>query len=235
MPDTTSTSTTPRERRRVEDDATEHGRRRSTHAAAAAGDGERQSGVVADLEHADDLVGRGRAYDHFGELRYLAGERPVQRQWPPVAARLGDRVRASPVPSNSIVSQIDESAAIASSGTSTFVVVSRLSLPSSSIGGVGDVGTLRSCTFLALAQASVRVELSLCLLRRPAQFVAEQRGDRWGGGEAGGPVEQVRAGATHEHIVECGRHLVTNRVDRLGAKVGLAGDEWLARVRVGTR
>ena len=81
------------QRRRVEDDPTEHGRCRSAHAAAAAGDGERQPGVVADLDDASDLVGRRRAHDHLGELRDLAGQCPVQCQRPPVAARLGDGVR----------------------------------------------------------------------------------------------------------------------------------------------
>ena len=87
----------PRQCGGVEHDATEHRGGRTAHAAAAARDGERESGVVAHLDDTYHLVGRRRAHDHLGEPWYLSGERPVQCQWPPVAARLGDRVVARTV------------------------------------------------------------------------------------------------------------------------------------------
>ena len=41
-------------------------------------------------DHCGDLVRRRRAHGHGGALGDLAGQRPVQRERPPVPAQLGD-------------------------------------------------------------------------------------------------------------------------------------------------
>ena len=66
----------------------------------------------------------------------------------------------------------------------------------------------------------------------PAEFGGEQVGNVSGGGERCGSIEQMGAGASHENIVERGRHLVAGGVDGFGAEVGLAGDEGFGQHRV---
>jgi hypothetical protein len=126
------------------------------------------SSVVAHLHDPDDLVGRRGTHDGCGELRDLAGERPVQRQRPPVAARLGDGPGGTITIDGGIwldqrLTDRREARASVAAGTSTPGPDRREPLPNSSIGGVGDIGMFDSCVLFGLAQTSVVVELSFGL------------------------------------------------------------------------
>ncbi len=75
----------------VEHDAAEGRHRRPAHAAAPAGRGQRDPGAGTDGDHGGDLVDGAGPGDGGGDARHLAGQRPVQRERPPVPAGLGDR------------------------------------------------------------------------------------------------------------------------------------------------
>ena len=60
----------------------------------------------------------------------------------------------------------------------------------------------------------------------------EQIGHVGGGGERRCPVEQVRSGPPHQHVVERGRHLVASGVHGFGPQVRLTRDQRFAQLRV---
>jgi hypothetical protein len=212
----------------VEHDPAEHRCGGAAHAAAPTGDGEWKPSVVADLQDratCSVVVGRTTTSARRGTCPASAQCRPSGHQ-----SRLASATASRWDPSASSVSQIDASASIASSGTSTDGPASRESLPSSSIGGVGDVGTFDSCILFVGAQTPVGVELTLDLVGRPVELLRDERSDGRRGGEAGAAVEQVRSRAAGEDVVERGGHLVTHGVDGLGAEIRLAGHQRLAEV-----
>ena len=76
----------------VQDDPAAHRRGCAAHPAAPAGSSERDAVVVADATDSADLLDRLRPAHRRGATRHLAGEGPVHRQRPPVAAGLGRRI-----------------------------------------------------------------------------------------------------------------------------------------------
>ena len=73
----------------VEQHPAAHRHGAALHPAASTGDGERDVVLVAQRGDGGHLRGRGRPGHHRGAAGHLPGQRPVQRQRPPVAARLG--------------------------------------------------------------------------------------------------------------------------------------------------
>ena len=189
----------------------------------------------AGAQHGGDLLDRRRAHGDARHGRHLAGERPVHRQRPPVAAALGDLalvvddVRDGP----QLIEQLggaDDGAGPAGTGPGELDRRSRLG---------HRVAAVRSASLWCCHRTSVatsspytpswRADLGVV----PPQLAREQRGDVGAAARVAASIEQVRPGAPGEHVLERRRHLVACGVDGLGAQVRQAGDERLTERRIG--
>ena len=234
MPDVASTSTMPASAVRSSTTPPKTGTDAPHDAAAPAGDGERHARGGADPHDGGDLVGRRRPDGDGGARRHLAGERPVQRQRPPVAAALGD-----------LALVVDHRRWRRAARRCTRVAARRPRRASAApcpvqldrrrrLGHRRRARSLRRASASSAAtSARVGGELAGGLGVVPAELGGQQRGDVGRRGERRRPVEQVGPGAARQHVVERRRHLVADGVHGLGAQVRQAGDERLAERRVG--
>ena len=179
----------------VEHDATERRHRRAGDPTAPTGDGQRDVMRGADPHDGDDLVGRRRPHDRGGSLGHLTGERPVQGEWPPVAAGFGDVRRRRRRPASRRAARPARRAARRRRRATGRAV------PVSSMGGVGSVMRPRSCRsgsrpgvrLLGGDQLAVGGDLARRCVGVPAQLAGDQLGDdrreleRPADGRRGGP------------------------------------------------